>query len=297
MAVGTLVGIAVPLITFILLAAVGLDLRPADFRRVLGCPRLVVAGLAVPPLVLPPLAMALTAWFEPPPAVASGLLLVAVCPVGGISNTFTYLARGTTALSFTLTALSCALAIVTIPVAGGLVGRLTPLAPVGGLPAGALLAQLLITVVAPVSLGVAVRYLRPEFADSHQATVRRLAFVLLGLLLALIVLSDVPEFLASLPVAVALAASFIATSFVVGWGVAHVLGAGTRDRAALSIEFATRNVAIANMLGLSQGHLGFATFATTYFLTELPVMSVAIVLLRWLRAAPGGAACRPASTD
>ena len=37
---------------------------------------------------------------------AGGLLLVAVCPIGGISNTYSYLARAATALSVSLTGLS-----------------------------------------------------------------------------------------------------------------------------------------------------------------------------------------------
>lgn len=280
MSFGTVVGVATPLITFVLLTAVGLELRTRDFRRVLGRPRLVVAGLAVPPLLLPLLALALTAIFEPPPSIASGLLLVSICPVGGISNTFTYLARGSTALSVVLTATSCVLAIATIPALGALVGRVAHTPPVGQLPTGLLLAQLLATVVLPVSVGMAVRRFWPALADAHHGSLRRLAFGLLALLLALIVAADLPAFIDGLPVAVPLAASFIAGSVLVGGAVAHVLGGDSRDRVALAIEFATRNVAVANVLALSQGQLAFATFATTYFLTELPMLAVTVAVLR-----------------
>lgn len=293
MTIAGVVGIAVPLITFVLLAAVGLDLRPHDFRRVLARPRLLVAGLAVPPVVLPLLAIALTHWFGPPPAIASGLLLIAICPPGGISNTFTFLARGATALSFTLTTLSCLLAIATIPVLGAIVAGVAHAPPVGDLPAGRLLLQLLMTVAAPVAIGMTVRRLRPDLADAHHAGLRRLSFVLLAVLLALIVLADVPAFLDGLPVAVPLAIAFVACSAVVGGSVAHALGGDFRERVALSIEFATRNVAIANMLAFSQGQLAFATFATTYFLTEVPVMAVAIALFRWM----GGRATVTGATE
>jgi BASS family bile acid:Na+ symporter len=290
---GTVVGVATPLITFVLLTAVGLELRPPDFRRVFGRPRLVAAGLVVPPLLLPLLALALTRVFDPPPAIASGLLLVAICPVGGISNTFTYLARGSTALSVTLTATSCVLAIATIPALGALVGRVAHTPPVGQLPTGLLLAQLLATVVLPVCVGMGVRRLRPDLADAHHASLRRVAFGLLALLLALIVAADPSAFITGLPVAVPLAAGFVAGSVLVGGGVAHALGGDFRDRVALAIEFATRNVAVANMLALSQGQLGFATFATTYFLTELPVMGLAVAIFRWVGVRTAAAAAWP----
>jgi BASS family bile acid:Na+ symporter len=276
------VGVATPLITFILLAAVGLAMEAREFRRVLARPRLLVLGLLVPPVVLPALALGLITLASPPPAIASGLLLVAICPVGGISTTFTYLARGATALSLVLTGASCLLAFASVPSLATVVAPFAVLPPLGPLPAGVLLVQLLVAVVLPVSLGMAVRRVRPDLAASWEPGLRKAAFGLLALLLAMIVLADVPAFLAALPTAVPLAAAFIAVSVLVGGGVAHVLGVGRRDRVALAIEFATRNVAVANMLALSGGQLGFATFATTYFLTELPVMAAAVGMFRWI---------------
>ena len=55
-------------VTLILLTTVGLDLRPADFARVRAQPGMVAAGVLVPPLVLPSVAVGLIAWLEPPAA-------------------------------------------------------------------------------------------------------------------------------------------------------------------------------------------------------------------------------------
>ena len=107
--------LAVPAITFLLLFAVGLDLAPADFARVRRQPRVLAVGLLGPVLVLPPLALLLVVLFRPSPDLQAGLLLVAACPIGGISNTYSYLAGASTALSVTLTACSSLLAVATIP--------------------------------------------------------------------------------------------------------------------------------------------------------------------------------------
>jgi BASS family bile acid:Na+ symporter len=53
--------------------------------------------------------------FRPSPDLQAALLLVAACPIGGISNTYSYLAGASTALSVTLTACSSLLAVITIP--------------------------------------------------------------------------------------------------------------------------------------------------------------------------------------
>lgn len=282
MSYGAAVGVATPLITLVLLAAVGLETEARDFRRVLARPRLLVLGVLVPPLVLPALALGLITLASPSPAIASGLMLVAICPVGGISTTFTYLARGSTAVSLSLTGASCLLAFASVPLLAAAVGHVVEIHPIGRLPLVSLLTQLLVAVVLPVSLGMAIGRLRPNLAAAWEPGLRKTAFGLLALLLAMVVLADVPAFVAALPTAVPLAAAFIGVSFLVGGGLAHVLGVGVRDGVALAIEFATRNVAVANMLALSGGQLGFATFATTYFLTELPVMAAAVGVFRWL---------------
>lgn len=291
MSLGALIVVATPAITFVLLAAVGCDLRLSDFRRVLGQPRLVAAGVLVPPLVLPPLAIALTAWFEPPPPIASGLLLMALCPVGGISNTFTYLARGATALSVTLTALSCVLAAVTIPALGALVWQVVGQPLIARIPLSLLLGQLLSTVVLPVSLGMVVRHRWPQFAADHQASLQRTAFGLLALLVAMIVLADTRAFVANLPSAVPLSGTFVVCSVLVGGGVAHLLGGDIRDRIAVAIEFATRNVAVATTLAVLLGRLELAAFTTTYFLTELPIMTAAVIVFRAMAARGAPSTC------
>ena len=98
--------LAIPAITFLVLLPVGLDLAPADFARVRHQPRVIAAGLVGPLLVLPPLALLLIALFSPTTDLRAGLLLVVACPIGGISNTYSYLAGASTALSVTLTACS-----------------------------------------------------------------------------------------------------------------------------------------------------------------------------------------------
>lgn len=289
MSLGALLVVAVPAITFVLLAAVGCDLRVSDFRRVLGQPRLVAAGLLVPPLVLPPLALALAALFDPPAPIAGGILLVAICPVGGISNTFTYLARGATALSFTLTTLSCALAAVTVPAGAELVRRVAGQSLIFGLPLVPVLAQLLSAVVLPVSLGMVARHRWPRRVEARRAQLQGIAFGLLALLVSLIVLADPRGFVTALPVAVPLAASFIVCSGLVGGGVSRALRSDVRDGTAVTIGFPTRNLAVATTLAVALGRLELATFATTYFLTELVVITGAVAVFRTVAPRAGTA--------
>jgi BASS family bile acid:Na+ symporter len=63
---------------------------------------------------------------RPPPSVALGMLLVAACPGGPMSNFMTHLARGNTELSVALTTATTAAALVTTPLNLALLGRPAP---------------------------------------------------------------------------------------------------------------------------------------------------------------------------
>ena len=276
-----LLDLAVPAVTFLLLLAVGLDLAPADFARVRRQPRVLAAGLLGPLLVLPPLALLLVVLSRPSSDLQTGLLLVAACPIGGISNTYSYLARASTALSVTLTVCSSLLAVVTIP-ALALAFRAALGHSVGfAAPIPLILAQLLLMLALPVALGMWVRFSRPVFAGRSQPYLRALGFVGVAALIVLIVASDPVVFLHGLRDSVPLAATFVAASFLAGWLVGAATGASPPDRFTLATEFATRNMAVAAAIALTlAGRVEFALFATTYFLTEIPLMLGAIVVYR-----------------
>ncbi len=79
-------------------------------------------------------------------------------------------------------------------------------------------------------------------------------------------------------------ATFVAPSFLAGWLSGTVGGASLSDVFTLATEFATRNMAVATAIALTlAGHIEFALFATTYFLTGIPLMRCAIVVYRRTR--------------
>lgn len=275
------VNMAIPLATFLLLTAVGLDLTAADFASVRRQPRIVAIGLFAPLLVLPVVALALVGVSGAPRSLATGLLLIAACPIGGISNTYSYLARAATALSVSLTGLSCLLAGLTIPLLTRLFQSVLGW-PLGfDAPLGLLVLQVVVALVLPVCLGMGIRRLWPGFARRRRGAVRRAAFVVLTLLIVLIVLTHVDEFLNGLARTVPLAAAFISVSFAVGWASAVAGRAGRRERFTLAAEFATRNVAVATTIAVTLlRRSDFAVLAVTYFITEIPLMLLAIGVFR-----------------
>ncbi len=271
----------VPIIAFTLLMAVGMDLTAADFDRVRRQPAVVLAGVFGPVLLLPLFAASLMAVSPANPDVAAGLLLIAACPVGGISNVFSYLAGASPALSVTLTGISCLFAALTVPLVSFILEMLLE-RPLGmSAPPGVLFRQLVIMLAIPAAIGFWIRRQWPAWALRYKATVERASFVGVSLLLTVIIASDVHGFLGTLRTAVPMAVAFIAGAFAIGWTTALLVTRDARDRFTLAVEFGTRNVGVALAIAVTVlGRVEFARFGATYFLTEIPLMLGAVAVFR-----------------
>jgi BASS family bile acid:Na+ symporter len=287
----TVLDVGAPALVFLSLVTVGLDLTAADFARLRKIPLVVVAGLLGPLVLLPVIALALVWWFRPDPFVEAGLLLVAVSPIGGISNAYSYLARASTALSVTLTGLSCVAAVVAIPVlTHGFAWVLGKPIRVDS-PVLVLLLQVFVIVALPIGVGMAVRRRWPEWAAARRAWFQRAAMVLLALLLLTVIAAERERVASVLWQVVSIAAAFVILSFAAGWASGAAVRAGGPDRFTLAAEFATRNIAIATTIAVTMlGRTEFAVFGSVYFLTELPLMLAAVVVWRRLQASPPGRA-------
>jgi BASS family bile acid:Na+ symporter len=275
MSIGPLIDVTIPVIAFLSLMAVGMDLTVVHFDRVRRQLVILVTGLLVPLFTLPLLAVGLIELLNPAPHIAAGLLLVASCPIGGLSNVFTYLAGASAALSIALTTLSSMLAFATIPALSWALGMVLG-RPLGFAAPAILPLQLAVMIVLPVLIGMGVRHRWPDVATTHRSSIQRVAFVLLGLLMALIIASDTALFVAGLADTVPLAFLFILASFATGWLAASMAGASSPDRFTLAVEFAARNIIIATAIAVTLlGQTSFAIFGNTYALVELPTLLVA----------------------
>ena len=104
-----------PLSLAVIMVSLGLSLTTADFKRVLKFPRGVGIGLVNLLVISPLLAFAVAKIVGLEAALAVGLVLLGASPGGTTANLLTHVARGDTALSITMTAISSVCAVVTVP--------------------------------------------------------------------------------------------------------------------------------------------------------------------------------------
>jgi BASS family bile acid:Na+ symporter len=266
--------VAIRVAVILMMTVVGLGLTIEDFRRLRKQPRLGLLGTTGQWLLLPLAAWAV-AWSLPlPPNVVAGMILVVGSPAGAISNYYSYLARADAALSVSLTAVTSVASLLTMPLIVGigfkmLIGVETDLVA----PYGAIISQLLLVVLAPVAVGMTLRYRFPSWAERHQQTARRISQVTLVIVVALVVVSLRGYLLADLWLTVLSTVAFTVLAGAAGVAAGKLAGANPPQITTLIIEFACRNTAIPILVSVAiLDRPDLAVFALVFFLTQMSLM-------------------------
>jgi BASS family bile acid:Na+ symporter len=110
----------------VVMFSIAIDLKPQDFKVLAKAPKPLVIGLLSQFVLLPALTFLLVLAAQPQASVALGLILVAACPGGNISNFITHRAGGNAALSVSMTAFATVGAIVLTPLNIAFWGSLYP---------------------------------------------------------------------------------------------------------------------------------------------------------------------------
>lgn len=94
---------------------VALDIRLENFEEIIRKPKSALVGFISQTFLLPAFTFLLVLLLNPTPTIALGMILVASCPGGNISNFISSMARANVALSISLTAISTSLSVFFTP--------------------------------------------------------------------------------------------------------------------------------------------------------------------------------------
>jgi BASS family bile acid:Na+ symporter len=205
----------------------------------------VLIGMLAQFLLLPAAAWALTMVLRPQPSIALGVILVACCPGGNISNFMTHFARGNTALSVTMTACSTVGALFFTPFNTTLWGSLNPatraiLNEIAIDPAEMFVAVAILLVV-PALLGMSVARRFPGFAARARKPFRLLSLGVFVLFVALALGANWDYFLQYTDRVVIVVFLLNAVGLCLGYVAAAAVRLPPADRRAVSIEVGIQN--------------------------------------------------------
>lgn len=255
--------IAMMLMLSLMMFAVALGLRKEHFAFFRTNPKVYFAGVIAQTIGLPALTVALCMIVQPQPSIALGMILIACCPGGNVSNLLALFGRADTALSVSLTATSSVAAAILTPVSilfwSGLYAPTAALLTEINLDAVSFLIQTLIILALPLFVGMALGHFAPTIARKLQKPLA----VTAGIGLAMIIIAAVVKFAPLLikigPWIIGLVMVHNALAFLLGFLSGVAAKASTRQRRALTFEVGIQNSGLGIVILLTQlGGLGGA---------------------------------------
>ena len=236
--------VGLPLALAIIMFGLGLDLTPADFRRVGRAPKAVAVALACQVVLLPAICFGLVVLLDLPALLGIGMMLLAASPGGTTANLFSHLFRGDVALNITLTAINTVIAVVTLPLITSFAIAYFDRQDDVSMPLVEIV-KVFALILLPVGIGMLVNSRAPGFARRMDKPVRIGSAVILAILVLGILLDqreDVGDYLADVGLVTAL---FCAISLVVGYVVPKAFGVTGPQAIASSMEVGVHNATLA----------------------------------------------------
>lgn len=237
--------IALDLILAFVLFGVALDMRAQDFKGLLTSPRGTLIGLFAHSVLLPAVAWALTMLLRPSPSIALGMILVASCPSGNISNFLVNYGRGNTALSVTIAAFSMLGSIVFTPFNLSFWGAQNPdtrpILHAVTLSPWAVFGTIVVLLGVPTVLGMWVAHRWPAFAARSRRGFRLLSLLFFGAFVAGALAANWDYFLEYTGRVVLFVLLLNAFALLTGYFTAKVARLVEADRRAVALEVGIQN--------------------------------------------------------
>jgi BASS family bile acid:Na+ symporter len=233
---------------------VALGIKLETFRDVFKNPKSVLTGLGLQWVALPALTCLLAIILNPiiTPMVAVGMILVASCPGGNISNFISSLSKGNVELSVSMTTVTTIFAPIITPFnvwfRGTLYSRFAEQhndIPMLEIPFMDMLTQILLILGIPIVVGVLVSHYLPKVAATMAKPLQKLSIVLFLGMVAVSLKQVIEALDPSVATAILCVLSFVilhnATALSTGFLGATLFRVPKIDRRALTIEVGIQN--------------------------------------------------------
>lgn len=257
----------------IIMLGMGLSLVIDDFKRIFVYPKAILVGLVNQMILLPLIGFGIVALFPVSPEIAIGIMILSACPGGPTSNLIAHLAKGDTALSVTLTALSSFITILTIPfiVNFALVhfqeeGQIIRLDVIDSIT------QIFVIIIVPIVIGMLIRRYREGFALKMERPVRIASAFVLALVIVGIVIKEKENFVSYFQQAGIVALLLNVSTMLVGYFSARLFRITGRRSISISIESGIQNGTLAIsvavvLLGSTEFAIAPAIYSLLMFFT------------------------------
>ncbi len=236
----------------IIMFGVALELTIDDFKKVAKNPKGTVIGLASQFFLLPALTFLMVIVLEPHPSLALGMMMVAACPGGNISNFFSLLARGNPALSVSMTAFATLLSIIMTPFNftfwAGLYEPTNIILTEIHLDLFEVFRIIVLILGIPLVLGMTLRHFKDKFSTRISPYIKNFGIVFFAGFVIIAFSMNFDNFIKYVHMVIALVFFHNAIALSSGYGIAYLFKLPRKDRKSISIETGIQNSGLGLLL-------------------------------------------------
>lgn len=228
-----------------LMFGVALDLRIGNFTDIFRRPKAPLTGLTSQLVLLPLLTLGLIYFFQPPTSLALGMILVASCPGGNVSNFAVHLAGANAALSVLMTSITTLGAIIITPLyftfLAPLIARKSELPPEIFVSPFDMVETIVLLILVPLLLGMLINYRFPRFTARIKRPVRWLSLLIFFGFVVMAVYGNWENIVNYLHLVFFLVMIHNALALLMGYQYARLHRLPRNDARAISIETGIQN--------------------------------------------------------
>lgn len=224
---------------------VALGLTKKNFIDLYKNPRPTFTGIISQFLLLPFFTFILVWLFNPLPGLALGMILVAACPGGNVSNFFSALGKANVALSISLTAAASFLAVIFTPLNfefwGGMLENTSPMLKKVNISFLEMVRLVFFTIALPLVIGLLFRARLPDITTKIDKPVRLVSFIILVAIIALAFASNYELFLQYYHYVIVLVLLHNALALAIGYYFSRIMNINQQDTRSITIETGIQN--------------------------------------------------------
>jgi BASS family bile acid:Na+ symporter len=254
---------------------VALGISVNDFKRLFKNPKIVFVGVLSQFILLPLFTFLAILIIKPHPSFALGMMLIAACPGGNVSNFFSKMAGGNAALSVSLTAFATLICIVMTPFNLQFWGSLYE--PTNAILQTVALSPIdlfkLVSIILGIPLigGMLVKHYHDIMANRIEKILKPLSMLVFIALIFVAFSQNLNIFVAHIHHVLFLVVFHNVFAYVLGFYTAKSFGLNKRDAKTISMETGIQNGGLGLLLifGFFEGLGGMALLAAFWGIWDI----------------------------
>ncbi len=251
----------------IIMFGVALGISIDDFKRLFKNPKIVFVGVLSQFFLLPAATFLAILIIKPHPSFALGMMMIAACPGGNVSNFFSKMAGGNAALSVSLTAFATLICIFMTPFNlhfwGSLYEPTNAILQTVQLNPYDLFKLVLLILGIPLICGMLIKHYHNKMAKKIEKVLKPLSMLVFVALILIAFSQNLDIFTNHIHLVIFLVIFHNIFAFIIGFYTAKAFGLNKKDTKTISMETGIQNGGLGLLLifGFFEGLGGMALLA------------------------------------